>query len=395
MEMQYSDAPILQYSISIPYPLLPGRTETMCIENNPLEGIMTSRERILAAMRFEKVDRVPVSPWHFGKVDPDSPLGRELLRKTDLIQDTGGGGDPILGKAAKSDREQQGDVAITTVRTPKGDLISKYRRTEITGATIEFFLKEPDDIEKMLSIPYEPPDFDLSAYANWRDRIGDEGLVLIGMPNGVAIPASWFSPEGFCLAWADAPDLVEKLTAVATDRLIDWVERLCREGVAGFRIVGGEYASVQLGPEGFRRLCVQYDRELVKAIHKYGAVAHYHNHGPVMRCLEHFAEIGMDSLDPLEAPPWGDCDLGEARRRLGDQVCFCGNLDDMEIVDKLPTEQVLAIARERLEAAGDKGFMLGGTTSGTFGEQGARNFIAMAEMVAGKDGRWSMADGRM
>ena len=344
---------------------------------------MTSRERILAAMRFEKVDRVPVSPWHFGKVDPEGPLGRELLRKTDLIHDTGAGGDPILGRAAKVDSEQRDDIRITTVHTPKGELTSKYRRTEITGATVEFLLKEPDDIEKVLSIPYEPPDIDLSDHAKWRDRIGEEGLVLVGIVNGVATPASWFSPEGFCLAWADAPDLVEKLTAVATERLIDYAGRLCRGGVAGFRIVGGEYASVQLGPEGFQKLCVPYDRQLVNAIHKYGAVAHYHNHGPVMRCLEYFAEIGMDSLDPLEAPPWGDADLSEARRRLGNQVCFCGNLDDMEVVNRLPTEEVLAIARERLEAAGDRGFMLGGTTSGTFGEQGARNFIAMAEMVAG------------
>ncbi len=348
---------------------------------------MTSRERILAAMKFESVDRVPVSPWHFGKVDPEGPLGRELLRKTDLIQDTSAGGDPVLGKAAELEREQKGDTTVTIIHTPRGDLRSKHRRTEVTGATVEFFLKEPADVEKMLSIPYEPPDLDLSSYASSCDRIGDDGLVLIGIGNGVATPASWFSPEGFCLAWADAPDLVEKLTAVATERLIDYVERLCRAGVAGFRIIGGEYASVQLGPDGFKKLCVPYDRELIETIHRHGAVAHYHNHGPVMRYLEDFAAIGMDSLDPLEAPPWGDCDLREARRRLGNQVCFCGNLDDMEVVDRLRTSEVLAIARERLEAAGDRGFILGGTTSGTFGEQGARNFIAMAEMVArGNDG---------
>ena len=332
-------------------------------------------------MKFEKVDRAPVSPWHFGKVDPDSPLGKEFLREVDLLQDAGSGGDFILGKAARIDSEKQGDTSITTVHTPKGDLVSRFRRTEITGATIEYYFKEPSDIEKLLSIPYEPPDFDLSGYRKWQDRIGDEGLVLIGIVNGVAVPASWFSPEGFCLAWADAPDLVENLTAVMTERVIAYVERLCREGVAGFRIVGGEYASVQLGPEGFKRLCIPYDRELVRVIHKYGAIAHYHNHGPAMRYLEYFAEIGMDSLDPLEAPPWGDADLAEARRRLGNRVAFVGNLDDMEIVDKLPTEEVLAIARERLESAGDRGFMLGGTTSGTFGEQGARNFIAMAKMV--------------
>jgi len=344
---------------------------------------MTSRERILAAMRFEKVDRVPVTPWDFGKVDPESPLGRELLSKTDIIVTGGSSGDPILGKAAQVDHVQEGDITTTVVHTPKGDLTSRHRRTEVTGATIEFFLKEPGDIAKMLSIPYEQPDIDLSKYRERREWVGEEGLLMAGILNGVAVPASWFSPEGFCLAWADAPDLIEELTAIMTERLIGHAERLCRAGVDAFRIVGGEYASVQLGPVGFKKLCVKYDRMLVDALHKYGAIAHYHNHGPAMRYLEDFAAIGIDSLDPLEADPWGDTDLRVARTRLGDQVCFLGNLDDMEVINKLPTEEVLAIARERMEAAGDRGFILGGTSSGTFGEQGARNFIAMAEMVAG------------
>lgn len=345
---------------------------------------MTSKERILAAMRFEKTDRVPVAPWGFGRIDRDGALGKELLAKTDILVDTGISGDPILGKAAKHTAEQRGDTTTTILHTPKGDLTTKFRRTEVTGATIEFYLKSPEDIEKMLSIPYEPPDIDASNYFRLRERIGDEGLAMIGMVDGVAVPASWFSPEGFCLAWVDAPDLVEKLTAVMTERLVDWVDSLCELGVEAFRVVGGEYASVQLGPIGFERLCVRYDRELAAIMHKHGAVCHYHNHGPVMRCLEYFPQVGMDSLDPMEAPPWGDADLREARRRIGDRVCFVGNLDDMEVINQRPTEEVLAISRERLESAGDRGFMLGGTSSGTYGEHGARNFIAMADMVAGR-----------
>ena len=332
-------------------------------------------------MRFEKVDRVPVTPWSFHKIDPDTPLGRELIRKTDMVSDVGVG-DPILGKAARIDRRQEGDTSITVVHTPKGDLTSRYRRTDITGATVEFFLKEPEDVEKLLSIPYEPADFNLSHYEARRALLGDEGLAMVGIINGVAVPASWFSPEGFCLAWADCPDLIERLTAVMTERLADFAERLCKAGVDAFRSIGGENASVQLGPDAFKRLCVKYDRVLVDVMHRYGAVAHYHNHGPVMRYLEDFAAIGIDCIDPMEAPPWGDCDLREARRRLGDRLCFLGNLDDMEIIDKLPTEEVLAIARQRLDEAGDRGFILGGTSSGTYGEHGARNFIAMAEMVA-------------
>lgn len=222
----------------------------------------------------------------------------------------------------------------------------------------------------------------MSAYERLCKRVGEEALVVALSPNGLLVPASWFSPQDFCLAWADAPHLIEKLTAVMAERIMDFAERICKAGVRAFRIIGGEYATVQLGPEGFKRLCVPYDKDLVAVMHKYGAVVHYHNHGPVMRYLSDFADIGFDSLDPLEAPPWGDADLREARRQLGNRVCFVGNIDDMEIIDKWPSEKVLALARERLEAAGERGFMLGGTSSATFGEHGARNFIAMAEMLS-------------
>jgi len=54
-----------------------------------------------------------------------------------------------------------------------------------------------------------------------------------------------------------------------------------------------------------------------------------------------------------------------------------GNLDDMEVLDKLDKAAVCNLARERLAAAGKRGFVLGGTASGTYGECAARNFIAM------------------
>ena len=345
---------------------------------------MNSRERILAAMRFEEVDRVPVSPWGTGHVGLNSPLGQELLQKTDLILEVGVGGDPVIGSAADVEYIQDGNDTITIIHTPKGDLRKTYRRNEITGADVEFFLKELSDVEKMLSIPYEPPKLDLTQYWDWREKFVDEALVMTGTLNGVAVPASWFSPEGFCLAWMDAPELVEKMTAIMTERLNDNLERLCKEGVDAFRIIGGEYASVQLGPEGFKRLCVKHDRVLMDTIHRYGGVAHYHNHGPVKRYLEDFAAIGFDCVDPLEAAPWGDADLREARRIVGDRFSFLGNLDDMEQIGKLPMDECVALARERLEAAGNRGFLLGGTTSGTYNEHAARNFIAMAEMVANR-----------
>jgi uroporphyrinogen-III decarboxylase len=137
---------------------------------------------------------------------------------------------------------------------------------------------------------------------------------------------------------------------------------------------------VQLGPAAFERLVVPYDAQLAAIVHRHGGLAHYHNHGPMTRYYDQILRLGMDSVDPFEAWPWGDCDLAEAKAHLGGKVCLLGNLDDMEILGKKPRAEVLRRGRERLEAAGPDGFILGGTSSGTYTEHAVENFIALREL---------------
>lgn len=342
---------------------------------------MTSKERLLVAFGGGEPDRVPVSPFGLGKIPADSSLAEELIARTDILIDCGAPGDPFAGKAARNRTEDGPDLTTIVIETPSGPLTQRIKRTSVTSATVEFPFKTTDDVERFLSMKYEPPDIDISGYNAWVERIGDEGLVLAGICDGVCLPASWFSPEDFCLAWADMPDVVASLTDLASQRLNRHVERLCQAGVKAFRIIGGEYVSVQLGPAAFAELISPYDSELVDIIHHYGGIAYYHNHGRVMDYLPALADLGIDALDPLEAPPWGDVDLAGARLAAGDRLCFVGNLDDMEIVDALPAEEVVEIAAQRARAAGSRAFVLGGTASGTYGERGARAFMAMADAM--------------
>lgn len=341
---------------------------------------MTSRQRILAALRRERPDRVPVSPFTLGRLSLEDAFTWEFIRATDPILSVGGGGHPFLGGGAQVESYAEGNDTITLIHTPRGPLRRVSRHNEITSATVEFPLKTPEDVERFLAIPYAPPAIDPAPFHRLRERVGEEGLVTVGIENAVCLPASWFSPEGFCLAWADTPDLVVELVRVAASRALGYTEALCRAGVDAFRIIGGEYASVQLGPRGFDALVMPFDAELVALIHRHGALAYYHNHGPVTGFLERFAELGVDAVDPFEAPPWGDCDLAEAKRRIGDRVCLVGNLDDMEVVEGRSREEVCALGRQCLEVAGPGGFVLGGTASGTYTEVGARNFMALVEV---------------
>lgn len=341
---------------------------------------MTSRERLLAAMRFEKTDRVPVGPFGLGALAPGSAMAKELIAHTDPFIEVHVPGDIWYGTSCPTEVRTNGDTTTVVRSTPLGDLTERTQRTEITSARTEFAVKTPEDAEKYLSVEYVAPEVDVSAFLARKAEIGEEGLVLAGIPDAVQLPANLLSPEVFSLWWMDHPDLMQKLTDLFAARVNDWADRLCRAGVDGFRICGGEYASVQLGPAGFDALVLEQDRELIDIIHRHGGVAYYHNHGPVMRFMTRFREIGMDALDPLEAPPWGDADLRQARSAYGDKVAFVGNFDDMEVLEKLSFEQIKPMAIERIEAAGDRGFILGGTASGSYTDKAARNFIALAEL---------------
>lgn len=342
---------------------------------------MTSRERMLCVLRGEMPDRVPVAPWGFGHVDRESAVGRELVARCDMWVPGGGGGFAFSGTRLETETVTEGSVTTTITHTPAGDLRSRRQTTDVTAATIEFPCKSAADVQALLAVPYEPVVPDFAPFHEAKRKYGDEALVNLGCGNAVCWAATVLSPADFALLWADAPDLMVEMTRVASERLDAFIEAACQAGVDVFRIVGGEYVTVQLGPRAVPRLLAPFDTRQVDIIHHHGGVVHYHNHGPSMRFLDALAALGIDSLDPCEADPWGDCDLAEAQRILDGRCAIVGNLDDMEIIDRLPEAEVLAIAAERLEQAGPAHFMLGGTSSGTYTDRAARHFIAMAKMV--------------
>lgn len=344
----------------------------------------------MVAFRCGMPDRVPVAPQGFGKISRDSPLGRALVKKTDFTFYAGGGVDPFIGNSFAIETHHEGDITVTIYHSSKGEFRRVTKRTEITSACVEFPCKTPEDVERLLSVPYIPPTEEQIKEAAQRfiaekDWLSEEGVVMYGLGDAICFPATWLSPEDFCLLWADVPDLMAEMVKVANERLLPFVDALCHLGVDAFRIVGGEYASEQLGPKAFHQLVVEPDRELVKVMHEHGALAYFHNHGPIMGYLEAIASIGVDALDPLEAPPFGDCDIAKAKEILKGKVCLVGNLDDMEVLDKKPMDEIVTMGKRLVELAGRDGFVLSGTASGTYGERAARNFLALAEAVA-KDG---------
>lgn len=341
----------------------------------------TSRERLLAAMRGEQPDRWPVAPWGLGTVALHSAVGQQLLERTDPFIDIGLGCNPVLGADWPLAIRQRGDVYRRRLSLPDRELTMTYRDLGHSSVVTEFACKSGDDLVALLSAPYAAPTLDVDAYEALKGEIGEQGLVILGFGNALNFVHDALGPELCCQLWADEPELLTWATGVAAGRIAGVVARACEAGVGCLRIYGGEYATELMGPRAWQLLIVPHDKPLVDMIHAHGGIAHYHNHGRMARWLEAIAALEVDSLDPIEQPPYGDLSMGEAWRRIGDRVCLVGGLDDMEVLETRTWSEIEPLARELLEAVGKTRFVLGGTSSGLYGERAAHHFVRLVDLV--------------
>jgi len=342
---------------------------------------MTSRERMLAALRHEEPDRVPVAPWGLGHLPPDGRLAAELIARTDPWLEVPAGCNIVGGAAFPCEVRREGDRAIQIVHAPGRDLRAVRTTTAQTTATTEHLCKSVEDVEALLAIPWVRPRIDVEAFLAHRARVGEMGLAVMGIENGLCYPNDMLGTELASYLWASQPEVIARLVQVAAERTYMLLDEACAAGVDCVRIIGGEYATQLMGPAAWESLIVPHDTRLVEMIHAHGAIAHYHNHGNMRRFLERIADLGIDSLDPVEQPPYGDMDMAEAYQQVGAQVCLVGGLDDMEILETRPLDEVRRRGADLIERVGRRGWMLGGTSSGIYTERAARAFIALAEVA--------------
>jgi len=336
---------------------------------------LTSRERLLKALRLEQPDRVPVSlylldPEAFGWYLSD-PTYTELLELAERYTDKFGRADvgnigPFLsaeGSIPQEIREERrgNSLFITTIiHTPKGDLRSVVRRDDGVYTTwkIEPFLKDMEDVEKFLSLPYVPPEPDLTSFYERERKLGDKGVMMVGRGDAVGAVAGLFDYQTFALLMVDRPDVIRRLMDVMQERILH-LARVLTEGLKEtlFRITGPEFVGPTLmAPRYFEEYVLPYDRELISVIREGDNFACIHCHGKLDAILEMIASMEPDALEPLEPPgAGGDVSLAEVKRRIGDRVCLIGNIPQRNLESLSTPEEIDRQVKGAIEAAAEGG----------------------------------------
>lgn len=332
---------------------------------------MNGRERILAVLKGEIPDRVPVSLF----------VQEEFLslmypgRKVDRVKD-----------AVECAKYFQFDVMTRSKMFTKPYFMKKsflnwelnfsckrtsgkyYETYEITTplktlrqvdvgpdigdrvgglhlSTIEYLIKDASDFEAFQR--YVPPvDRDtiseMKEYCAWsKEMIGDLGIsVPWGMGGVYNLAATFREVSELMIDPYIIPDFYTEYMNTLSDLILQFDTHLASENRDAVGIQGNIANSGVIGRDYFQQYIFPYEKKLIEGIHKAGSFTVYHNCGKAEVLQESYAELGLTAWETIAEPPQGDNDLEKAKKKIGHRLTLIGNLDQVDFLKTAGTDEV-------------------------------------------------------
>ena len=331
---------------------------------------LTSRERIMRIFKNEDIDRPALKLWGAGFPDepqlhpayqPVSDLAYEV---SDLFIGSGFSFDIYGGMEFNDRREVWWEDTKhptwkdehTVLHTPKGDLHMVERVSTVgePSYTTEYMIKEPEDFEALLSLPYTPFPIDTKAFEEKKAKLGDRGVVMAGLDNASYAFHRMMGSETLAYFSVDERDLLLHGIDIYAKRLYDHTKAILDAGInAPFSWVGPElFIPPLMGPQDFHDFVYNFDKKLCDLIHDRGSWVWVHCHGKVANFIEEYISMGVDILNPLEPPKNGDIDMARTVEKFGRRIGLEGNIEIQELLQASP-ERVRMLIDECV-AAGSK-----------------------------------------
>jgi uroporphyrinogen-III decarboxylase len=346
---------------------------------------MTRRDRLMATLRGEPVDRPPVNFYEIGGLrmdpnDPDpyniytdpswQPLLQLAKEHTDLI-------------AMKSPVRQQSHEAWDTTSSSKKSIRDEFFATELyeenncrmtrttlkvagrimtsltrrdrdvdTLWTVEHLLKSEDDLKAFLQLPNEvfSEKIDINSLVVDEKKLGDKGILMVDTEDPICAAAMLFSMENFTTIALTEQKLFHQLLEKCARYIYIRTKKVAEQFPGRlWRIYGPEFASEPyLPPRLFDEYVVRYTGPMVKMIQEHGGYARIHCHGRLKNILDYIIKMDADAIDPIEPPPNGDVELDFVRKEYGKDLVLFGNIEISDI-ETIKPEKFKQIVRKSLE----------------------------------------------
>jgi len=311
---------------------------------------MTRKQRMFAAMRHEPVDRVPFSTYNLHICSPSHTQDPSYAGLLELVEAKAGMLCKIgmSGKSRAADQDEAGRSEVTTeeteshttvtriLHTPKGDLCSvTVKPKDQPSMVTEHFIKTDEDIERYMSLPLEPKEYDVSAPRDVDRKLDGRGVAYVGYADPMHTSARLFDFNDFAVRCITDIKPVLKLIDFHFELIKADLRSMLKaaEGNEFLFYTGGPEICTppMMAPAIFARLVTPYQKALIDMIHEAGQLASIHCHGRVRCVIDEVIKTGTDVLEPIEPPDQGDMTLAELLDKAEGRLCLVGHIQDQEL----------------------------------------------------------------
>ena len=337
---------------------------------------MDHRERVMAALRHQPVDRLPTDMWATAEVTQKlmehfyikeggfSSGGKLLADSTDTfielfdrldIDGPVGIAPPYIGPKLASKDVNEWGMAFRDQKYGGG----------VYSEQVYFPLATAETIADLDAYPWPDPD--------WYDYAAIPGLAARYQGRAICLgyTACFFFhnlTRGLELSLMD-PLLRPEFTHHLVQRISDFFteyHRRCFEAGKGLIDLAqvtddlGSQHGLLISPQVFDEFYRGAMQRAIDQAHSYGILVFHHDDGDCRRLLPRLVEMGIDLLNPIQ---WrcGQWDLAALKRDYGSRICFHSAVDNQQTLPFGTSEDVRQEVRALVETLGNDhtGYIIG------------------------------------
>jgi len=314
---------------------------------------LTSHDRIMRIFQNKEIDRPALKLWgasldNYLLHPAYRPVSELAIQKTDLFIGASSPFDIYNGMNSKglvectikNTIETNWKDKHITFHTPVGDLHGVERISTVgePSYTLEYMLKDPQDIKKLLSIDYVPFPFQVQDYLDKQACLDNRGVVMMTVDHAGYALQRMIGSENLAYFSIDCRDLLTEIMNTFSIRIREFVQSAITAGVTGpFQWVGPElFIPPLMSPQDFDDFIYRLDKPLCDDIHNAGGYVWVHCHGKVANFIERYIDMGVDILNPLEPPKNGDIQLANIIDKFSNRIGWEGNIEIQDIIQSKP-----------------------------------------------------------
>lgn len=317
---------------------------------------MNRKERMLAALKRQPVDRIPrgelaVEPGFIANFladveKPMSVLEKEIYVRKEL------GFDFVNMHEFPKQLLGYAEDGYPIYQSPYGDV---FKKTPHSFQMLKPALEDIEDVEE-----YRTADLSVATTHLLDFYKKNTDLFLICQINGPVSALDWAlgMEDYLCYCMTDT-----ELVAQLADKIMDFEigrAKLFLERGAEAILVTDDIAfntGLLMPPEKMKIVAYPFYKKIIQEVKAYKDVpVIFHSDGYLQDALPDIVECGFDGIQSLQ--PSAGMDIGKVKKEFGDRLCLIGNVDLNYLLPFGTPEEVKKEVKALAETAGPTGFVL-------------------------------------